>query len=574
MGMLVNPYLDEFHRSIAARWPVDGADMSYAEWLCKNTRYKGKPFSFAGYEFQIQIVNDLHADLSCIKPSQVGMSEIQIRKNLGFLARNRGTTSMYTFPNEKMYKRFSKTRVRPLIVSEQVFSMGIGGDKPVQSMDLYEVNGSYAYFTGMTEGDATSIPADFLIHDEIDISDQSKIGLYQSRLQNSIWRITQSFSTPTFPGFGVDARFSSSDQHEYMIRCPACNHWQIPTFDLKHLSIPVWHGPEKLAETTSDHLADVDLNEIKVICERCARPLDTLNPTLREWVARFPARKTRGYRIRPFVTRALSPSYIFMQLLKFKDSEYLRGWYNTVLGEAFSDGSNQLTEETVKRCFRDPTSPTFSRDVPCAIGIDMGLTCHIVVGRLNGGLPEPILFLAVPVGELHDVLKRLCSQYNIVTGAIDRHPYTPTADQVFVDSDSRIIPTEYRGSQLNVKRDQFGTFTHAQVDRTATIDRAVRAIRDGMQFYGYGQYKEIIIQHLTDMIRVETPDEPARWEKKTGHDHFMHALSLLIASPKIKDLILVKSDETTSAMFGIFGLTQISEPALIGRGKVKDGSLL
>ena len=55
-----------------------------------------------------------------------------------FLTRNRGATGIFTFPNETMYRRNSKTRIRPMITSERVFNVSALDDKPSRAMDLYK----------------------------------------------------------------------------------------------------------------------------------------------------------------------------------------------------------------------------------------------------------------------------------------------------------------------------------------------------------------------------------------------------------------------------------------------------
>ncbi|WP_204307082.1 hypothetical protein, partial [Klebsiella aerogenes] len=72
----------------------------------------------------------------------------------------------------------------------------------------------FGYITGTTEGEATSISADILMEDEVDLADQSMRSLFQSRLQGSLWKITQRFSTPTYLGYGIDAAYQASDKHE------------------------------------------------------------------------------------------------------------------------------------------------------------------------------------------------------------------------------------------------------------------------------------------------------------------------------------------------------------------------
>ena len=99
--MPINFALD-FNKELDARFSKDAKGMSYSDWVCKNTTLKRKPFNFKRYPFQKAIMDDLHPNLCVIKPSQQGATELQMRKALAFLARNRGTTLMFTFPTEPM----------------------------------------------------------------------------------------------------------------------------------------------------------------------------------------------------------------------------------------------------------------------------------------------------------------------------------------------------------------------------------------------------------------------------------------------------------------------------------------
>jgi hypothetical protein len=240
----------------------------------------------------------------------------------------------------------------------------------------------------------------------------------------------------------------------------------------------------------------------------------------------------------------------------------LKGWYNTVLGEPFSDGSNQLTDEMIQACLKNPGTPDVGQ-APCAIGIDVGLICHLTVGAISGDLVHPILVETVPVQDLHERLAALLKQFNIVAGAIDRLPYTPTADAVFADSEKKIIPTQYTGSAtINLKVDEFKNISHTQINRTQAIDRLVKVIRNKqILINGYGTHKEVLIEHLKDMVRVETPEVEASWEKINGNDHFFHALALLQIAPRIFQVVAASQmvESETRVMSGIIGVSPKSE---------------
>lgn len=533
-----NRFISQFHEDLRLRYPVDGASMTYCDWLCANTYLGSRKFSVEGYEFQRDIINDLTPNMSVIKPSQVGMTEVQVRKFLTFLARNRGTSGILTFPSESMYKNNSKTRIKPVVTQAAFKSHSIEDDRPTRTVGLFEINGSFAHITGMTEGDATSTPADILFHDELDLSDQAMIGLFQSRLQNSDFKIDQAFSTPTHPGYGIDARYTISDQREYMHRCGACNHWATPVWSPAFVHIEGYHGDGSFTDIDADMLSKFDLTNTYVKCEACSKPLDMRDPTLREWVAKFPARNFHGYRVRPFSTYRLPPSYIVAQFVKMKNLDNVKGFYNTVLGETYADGTSRLDSEVIRRVMKSPSIPEMGRN-PVALGCDMGKTCHLTLGHITQNGLNPFLFEQVPVGEIELRIKQLRDKYNIVTGGTDRHPYTPTSDAIARDSRMTILPIEYRGTAaIALKNDEYGSLDHCQINRTAAIDATVKAIQsNATEISGYGGLGSVLIEQLCDMVRVERDDEPATWVKLTGNDHFLHSLTLMRASLRIKALV-------------------------------------
>ncbi len=168
-----------------------------------------------------------------------------------------------------MYKRVSSTRVKPIINGDPVFNTHT--ESVVRQLGLYQIDQSYAYFVGNKESDATSIPADIKFHDELDLSDQEMISLFSSRLQNSNFKISQSFSTPTFIDYGVDALFKVSDQHEYLLRCEKCNHHNLPQFNLNFVHIPGLKADvADLAELEPEHVHGVNLSS-PTSCVRSAR---------------------------------------------------------------------------------------------------------------------------------------------------------------------------------------------------------------------------------------------------------------------------------------------------------------
>ena len=540
-----NGYLKDFRSQVRNRFSEDSVSMSMSDWICANTKLRKKPFSFTGYEFQRAIIDDMHPNLCVIKCSQIGLTEVQLRKFAAFLARNTAVSAIFSLPDDIMFKRVSQTRFAPMVNSEKVFNLG--GDKPVRSMSLYQINQSFGYLTGMKESDATSINSDALFQDEVDLSDQEMLALYQSRLQGSDYRITQGFSTPTFEGFGIDASFKASDQHEYLCRCERCNHHNLPAFTPEFIHIPGLSGDlNDLSEIDAEIAQSLDLDAAYVRCERCGSKLNLADPTLRSWVPRHPGRRGRGYRVSPFSTPRLGVDYIVDMLLKYKSKDALRRWYNTVLGEPFNDSNARLSETDIQACMKGEGKITVDGP-PVVVGIDVGITCHIIIMHLGQDVPVAFEWRQVLADNLLNEVTTILETYNVVGGCMDRNPYTPLANDVRELSNGLIIPVEYAGAPnaaaVQLVKDELDNLSHIRANRTSMIDIVAGAVRKRkVTFVGYGRFEHLITQHMRDMVRIEKEDESATWQKLTGNDHFFHSLAYAFYAIRVFDAIAYRSD--------------------------------
>lgn len=550
---MTNSFAQELAGRIESRFVRDSSNLSYTDWVREHTTINGRQFSVKGYEFQEAILNDMHPNLDVIKCSQVGLTEVQIRKILAFVYRNRGVAAIFTLPEEKLFKRVSQTRIQPILKRDKVFNMEADQDA-VRSMGIVQIGLSFLYITGCTEGDATSTSADAVFNDEVDLSDQNMLALFNSRLQNSLMRISQRFSTPTFPMFGIDLTYQSSDKHQYLCQCPACGHHNVPAFNRNFIEIPGLPSYiDDLTEIDQAVKDELDLLNAHVVCEKCRSPLELGNPEYREWVAEYPNRKdARGYRVTPFCTDRLDVAYIVNQLVKYKSRQYLRGFYNTVLGLPYADGNMQLSIEDIRRAFTQQRgTPEIGSDRPMVLGIDMGQTCHLVMGDASGG--DILLFKSVHIDDLLNEVEQLLKSYNIVAGGVDRNPYTPTSNALRDMSDGRIVPIEYStaGAKFQLVEDKVSeTLTHVKANRTAVLDDVAGSVRGGrLRMSGYSHHQQVIEEHLRDMWRDEQPEKPAKWVKLTGKDHFFHAIGYYRAAIEIQQVIKASEDHEERSLF-------------------------
>ena len=544
-----NEYLKKLAQGVSERFSIESLNMTTTEWLYNNTTLKRKPFSTDRYPFQRQIADDMHPDLCTKKPSQVGLTEIQIRKAAAFLARNKGTKLIFTLPNEDMFKRISIPRIQPIINGDKVFNPP-AATKPTRSQGLMQIGSSYLYIVPAIESAATSIDADAVFIDEVDLSNQQMLALFNSRMQNSDYKIKQSFSTPTYPNYGIDAMYDISDKHVYFRKCDSCGHYNNPKFNRNFIHIPGLPSTiNKLTDIEKVHLPMIQLNDSYVKCEKCHSRLDMANHETSEWIAEFndSPHLSRGYAVTPFSTERLPPDYIVKMLIDYRSKEFIRGFYNTVLGEPYSDGNIQISADLIKHAFDDTSFnlPELGDDVPVWAGIDVGQICHIVLAKgTNKDNLQPFLFKAINVSELEKFVLEIKEKYNLVGGAIDREPYEPTSNHIMEITDGKIIPVDYTRSSTSLRMDSLGRVSHAVIARTQTLDFVhTRLKRKDMKFNGYGNFKSSIETHLRDMVREEQPEKPTIWKKLTNNDHFFHALGFLLVAPDLKEVIEYKDKE-------------------------------
>ena len=521
---------NEYLQRLVSRIKEVESVATMGDWICANTTdiKRGSKFSFEKYPFQKAIADDMHPSVCVKKLSQVGLSEISYRKMIGFLAQNNGTAGLYTYPDLVMKSNQVSTRVKPILDTDFPQKRD-----EIRNNNVMQVNSSFMYFSANTESAATSTAIDYIINDEYDLSDQEFLALVNSRIQGSQHKIKHGMSTPTFTGYGISLEYESSDKREYFYKCEHCGHWQVPLYNRDFVYVP--NLPDSVVDFRTDInegiAASLDYANSYVMCEKCHKPIRELsNGERREWVAEFPDRYTHGYWVRPFSSSMLDLRYLMMTMADFIKKDKIRRGVNTVLGEEYSDSSSRLEKSSIMACMKDERIPDVGSQVPVFIGIDMGLTCHIV---LSTDKRHAFAFLTCPPDKILDKVKELSKQYNIVCGAIDRYPYTPTSNEIRDWSEGKIFPIVYGGDKnVDPVKELTGNVSYYKVNRTNALDYVMQGINSGhLILEGYGIYQNVLVEHLRDMFRDDSsPEKQPVWVKIRGNDHFFHALSYSFAA--------------------------------------------
>lgn len=521
-----------FFNRVRARLSRAESLKNISKWVEQNTSLSGRPFSFKDHEFQVEIVNDTSRDLVIKKCSQVGLSEITVRKILGRLNILNNTRAILVLPTARFASKFAKDRIDPVIEQSETLSSCIIA--AADSSEMKRMGGSTLYINGSVgQTAAISVPAEIVEIDEYDFCDQERVSNYASRLRHAEGGgYFGKFSTPTVSEYGISKEFLLSSQKHYTVRCVKCNHEQVPDLE-RDLVIPGYEGELKNFEKEDLIHPAHRIDEARLLCQSCRADLwpALIDPSRRRWVAKYPNRAKVGYQVSPFDL----PKYNTVPGVLAQRANYaLKGdFYNFVLGLEYTSKENQILDAVVEQnTVLNPMGPN-SGVSDVTLGIDVGKTCHYkVYARDQDGELHVIWVgtLRLAEAELKSQIVGLIEKYNPRRVLIDAMPDFSTV-QSLIDDYPGLVYAVYSVEQP--KKRQLGYFEVDDEKSTVTINRT-RAFDEYASFVNEGRIKfprmdemTIVRQHFKQMRRVtqfnEDGERTNKWVKLSEEDHYMHA---------------------------------------------------
>lgn len=338
---------------------------------------KGEPITFHKHLWQKDIYEDQSQKLVVTKAAQVGLSTLEILKNIRD-AEMQLMDIIYTLPTDNDVSVFVGGKVNRIIQNNPHLG-NLTKDK--DSIEQKQIGKSMLYFRGTwTKKAAIMITGDRLVHDEKDTSKQDVVADYQARLQHSKFKQIHVFSHPSVPNNGVDVEWQISDQKEWFITCPHCQHQQ-------YLS---WN-------TEDDRQMSIDLERQEYICKRCKGVLDWKVRAKGVWKRRkgreigATVKNKDGQDIKIeysgyHVSLLMNPDTPASEVIK-KYNEVLIGkqtmdfFYNKVLGLPYAGGGNSVSREDIMNLITPDANLFQGRLV---IGVDTGVKLRFVVGNQQG----------------------------------------------------------------------------------------------------------------------------------------------------------------------------------------------
>ena len=533
---LFQRHLERLRSSLSAQ-----SHDTLCQFIENHTFIRGRPFSFEGHEYQRKILEDKSQNKVIIKCAQIGISEMSARMALAYAVLVNGFSTIYTLPAASAAANFMKTRIDPVIDSSPYLSEMVNYDVDNSSVKRFGKD-SYLYLKGaQVDRQAISVPADLLINDEVDNSDQGVLTLYESRIIHSPYAYTVKLSTPTVPNYGIDLAYKQSRRHLNMCKCTGCNHWFYPDY-YRDIKIPGFN--QLLDSITKNHFANPEFQwtDAFVTCPKCGKPAD-LSPENRSWVIENPndAFPTAGFRISPFdCPTIIKPSSLVKSSV---DYDRPQDFHNQRLGLPMEDKEASLMLEELERCIvSDRPGSGWNR----VMGLDMGMTCWCTIAEV---LPDDTIVIVhtegIPLARVIERRRELKMQFKVRMTVVDHGPYTETVYRMQAE-DSNLFAgiystakgvdlyrTKIQEADEEKGKDEVKT---VQINRNKGFDLRMGMIRSGQILKVSDTNDATWKQHLTDQKRVRLfQDDELRfvWQKTQGEDHLDHSLLYTLIATKL-----------------------------------------
>lgn len=513
-------------------------------WIEQHTRLNGKPYTFKGYEYQIPILRDSARKSIIVKPAQVGLSELAYRWAVASCCVVEDYTCIYIFPSSSDAERNSKTRINPMIAESPELLRLI--DKEMDNSEIKKFGrNSFLMFRGTKSSTAAlSTPANALITDEFDKCDIDVATTYVSRLQNRPHKIQKLFSTPTIEKFGVAKEAETATRMKHFCTCNHCNHKFLPDY-FNDVKVPGWN--RGLEEITKNNINTTRWREAVLLCPNCGSD-PQLDHSRMEFVSENASdnHDANAWFVNPFSCHSvISPSYLVQVSTQF--SRYSE-FKNQALGLTAEEKNESITVADMEMAQRFPDLQSSEFHV---MGADMGITCHVVIGRITSdGTYAVVHRQRIHYTQYEEETAKLCAKYRVVLQVADSQPYLDLITRIckrrphawgamFVTSKSphMFTLTEQEG---DVKEGKLA-LRLVKVNRTAALDGLLGIIKDGKLAVQSSDIDAEYTQQMMSLKRVQKFSSDGEliyaWAKTDEKDHFHFATLYFYLAAQMRGMV-------------------------------------
>ena len=468
---------------------TSSADCAFWATLGNKIHLQKGVYSFEGREYLREPMSSLWRRRCYMKSAQGGGSLAEILKSFHGMIFNRLPTGvLYLFPSDKDMQDYSKGVMNPIIqanpcirrfVKTKRGASDAAGLKSVGNANLY-MRG--AGLSQIIEGEGESgalkgISVDKVVFDEIELMNELAIAKAIARMSNSNIKEEVYIGNPGIPGRGIDKVFHLSDQRHWFRTCEHCN-----TKTCAELYF--MEDAEKCVGIRNDGTGYIR-------CQKCGREVFARDG---EWVPseRHNSDYMHGYRWSCLTSPNNDPAEVLHDY-RHPPQDNLSDVYRLKLGLAHTPAETMLvTSQVFARC--GPDIMEVSDPGPCAFGLDVGKTCHLVIGkRIERERYEIVKIARLPGDGDWSEISRMIRQFNCKSGVIDCRPYEAMA-RTFQKTQKgmRIFLCEYSESTTLDKSYNIKTGL-VKVNRTQIFDDTHRLVIDP---------NRLILPHISPEVRI------------------------------------------------------------------------
>lgn len=504
-----------------------------AAWALRRIRLDGRPFSFEGHAYLRAIYDDSAPHIVLSKAAQIGGTTFAILRSIH--ACRCGLNVIYYFPTKTDVLDFSKSRVKPLLEENPTLSRLVSD---TDTAGLKRIGSAYLYLRGMlsTVG-LKSAPADMLVFDELDEATPEAKSLARERLAHSDYKRIIELSNPSLPEYGIDEAYRASDQRHWTLKCLACGAWTALEREF----------PLKLGQEVRIILPREDGSFYRA-CVKCGAELYLDQG---EWVADYPDRPIRGYRISQLFSSKVDPGEI---LREYRSTRFPDRFYNLKIGVPWADLERRVDVASVLALCSDiPMLEKAEGEGDFIMGVDTGRDLHVVILRDDPDDPNLEHLVHLAVCQTFAELDELMERFRVTRCVIDALPETHPTRAFAARHRGRVFMNFFLESQRGALRWDHHTQT-VQENRTEALDASRAAVRERkVVLPRRTPIVELFAEHMSHDAKVLEEDEETgvktyRYVLAGGEDHFSLAFTYAY---------LVASDQTGPRAFLAFMRQQV-----------------
>lgn len=503
-------------------------------WIITSGEHANEKYSFYINPYLLPIVLDDNRMKIYQKPSQVGISELNIAE-MFYLGDTQRGNSLYAFPTDTHIVQFVTARVIPVVRQNRKLFEKVTG---ALNVHLIQFNHRTFYFRGAkSRKQMISVDVSNLFMDEIDEYPEQAITTLEKRLGASERPIVRKFSTPTFDGVGISKEYKfnpetlyGSDERVYMVKCEHCGHWnRMDGYSFFTNIIRVG-------------------DEVKFVCEKCkkefnrfAPPLDSdLKPTGNaEWVAKHPSSQLpHGYLLPKFASRLTNLLQVYRNVNNAETEEEA---YKSDLGIPYTPTGARITDDVIQGVIKPYNMQNVS-GIPTVMGADVRPDrLQVTIGQVLGNGIKIIY-----VGEhTWNEMPTIITRFNVRAGIVDGLPERTNAKELALKFRGKIYVAYYVDSpqlyeiKTNIsKRGERFKYMIA-INRTEAMINVLNAFLEVPSFFKLPANIKKEAKFLKDIKNVVRVFKTQNNQKvygfaEIGDSDFYHSLNYLYVASKLK----------------------------------------